>query len=117
LPDVRGTDARSAQIGSPDFISQCFQVRTYSIEPFTSKFARNLFSSDDWRTADLDVAEHVRPEVSVVIGSFAFACGGEGLTRAGAGPDREVFGPPRDLKGEGPSTNAREKVDLLVLAE
>jgi hypothetical protein len=33
LPDVRRADARSAQIGGPDGISQCFQVSTYSGEP------------------------------------------------------------------------------------
>lgn len=33
LPDVRRADARSAQIGSPDGISQCFQISSYSGEP------------------------------------------------------------------------------------
>lgn len=33
LPDVRRPDARSAQIGGPDAISQCFQVSAYSGEP------------------------------------------------------------------------------------
>jgi hypothetical protein len=48
---VRRADARSAQIGGPDGISQCFQVKTYSSEPLTSKRARNLLSNDDCRTA------------------------------------------------------------------
>src|SRR5690606_10645840 len=51
LADVRRTDARSRQIGGPDDISQRFQVRPYSGEPFTSSLARNLFSKDNWRTA------------------------------------------------------------------
>src|SRR5690606_30346224 len=38
LPDVRRADARSAQIGGPDGISHCFQVSSYSGEPFTSSF-------------------------------------------------------------------------------
>ena len=46
LPDVRRARARSRQIGGPDGISQCFQISTYSGEPFTSKLARNLFSKD-----------------------------------------------------------------------
>ena len=33
LPDLRRTDARSAQIGGSDPISQCFQVSAYSREP------------------------------------------------------------------------------------
>ena len=37
LADVRRTDARSAQIGGPDSISQCFQVSAYSGEEFRSK--------------------------------------------------------------------------------
>tara|TARA_Y100000310_G_scaffold253379_1_gene260231 strand:- start:541 stop:834 length:294 start_codon:yes stop_codon:yes gene_type:complete len=51
LPDVRRADARSAEIGGPDFISQHFQVRPYSGEPFTSKLRCNLLSNDDWRSA------------------------------------------------------------------
>lgn len=47
LPDVRRTDARSAQIGGPDGISQRFQVSPYSGEPFASKARRNLLSKDD----------------------------------------------------------------------
>jgi hypothetical protein len=44
LPDVRRSDARSAQIGGPDGISHSLQVSAYSGEPFTSIVARNLFS-------------------------------------------------------------------------
>jgi len=51
LATVGRTDARSAQIGGPDGISQVFQVNTYSGEPFTSIFALNLFSKADWRMA------------------------------------------------------------------
>jgi len=61
LSDLGGADARSAQIGGPDGISQCFQVSAYSGEPFTSSFARNLLSKDDWRAALRDEAEEGRP--------------------------------------------------------
>src|SRR5690606_22919432 len=54
LPDVRRTDARSAQIGGPEGISHCFQVSTYSGEPFTSISARNLLSKDNWGSALVD---------------------------------------------------------------
>jgi hypothetical protein len=48
---VGRADARRAQIGGPDGISQVFQVSAYSGEPLTSSAARNLLSNDDWRTA------------------------------------------------------------------
>jgi hypothetical protein len=47
LPDVRGADARSAQIGCPDGIAHCFQRKPYSTEPFSASRARNLLSKDD----------------------------------------------------------------------
>jgi hypothetical protein len=61
LSDVRRADARSAQIGCPDFIAQCFQVNTYSGEPFTSIAARNLLSNDDCRPALGDESQEVGP--------------------------------------------------------
>jgi hypothetical protein len=47
LPDVRCPDARSAQIGGPDGISQLFQVSAYSGEPKPAIRRRNLLSKDD----------------------------------------------------------------------
>src|SRR5690606_33298521 len=61
LPDVRRADARSAQIGGPDCISQCFQVRAHSGEPSPSILARNLLSKDDWRPALIDEPSPMRP--------------------------------------------------------
>jgi hypothetical protein len=58
---MRSADARSAQIGGPDRISQCFQVRTYRGEPAPAKAARNLLSSDDWRSALADEVAHDGP--------------------------------------------------------
>lgn len=46
LSDMRRADARSAQIGGPDFIGHSFQVNAYSGEPFTSIAACNLFAKD-----------------------------------------------------------------------
>jgi len=51
LADVGRPDARSAQIGGPDGISQLFQVNAYSGEPVASKLRRNLLSKDHWRSA------------------------------------------------------------------
>jgi hypothetical protein len=79
LPDVRRPDARSAQIGGPDSISQCFQVSSYSGEPCAAILARNLFSKDDWRLALVDEAAELRPQVAFVCGSLVLAGGAEGL--------------------------------------
>jgi len=51
LPPVRRADARSAQIGSPAGISQIFQVKANSGEPFAPIRARNLLSKDRCRSA------------------------------------------------------------------
>jgi hypothetical protein len=51
LPPVRRADARSAQIGCPAGISQLFQVKANSGEPFTSILARNLLSKHRCRAA------------------------------------------------------------------
>jgi hypothetical protein len=61
LSDVRRTDARSAQIGGPDRIAQCFQVNAYSVEPRPASLARNLLSKDDWREALADEPEPLFP--------------------------------------------------------
>ncbi|WP_175429668.1 hypothetical protein [Azospirillum argentinense] len=66
LPDVRGADARRAQIGGPDGMSQCFQVSTNSGEPSPPILARNLLSKDDWRAALGDEASELGPEVATV---------------------------------------------------
>lgn len=44
LPDMRGADARSAQIRSPEGISQCFQVKVNKGEPIPAVTTRNLLS-------------------------------------------------------------------------
>jgi hypothetical protein len=63
---MRGADARSAQIGGPDSISQCFQVSAYSREPYAAILARNLLSKDDWREALSNEASEDRLEVSFI---------------------------------------------------
>lgn len=62
--------ARSAKIGGPEGISQCFKVQTYSGEPVSPcKFARNLFSKDAWRVALPDEFKEHGGEVSLVVGA------------------------------------------------
>lgn len=109
---MRGADARSAQIGSPDGIAQCFQVSAYSVEPRPAVSARNLLSKDDWREALGDEATPLGPEVSLVVGAFASAGDGERLAGAGAGPDGPVVGPSGESERVAPDSDAGEEVRL-----
>jgi len=117
LPDVRGADARRAQIGGPDSMSQCLQVSANSGEPSPSILARNLLSKDDWRAALRNEAAELGPEVALVIDPASFAGGGEGLAGTGPGPDGPVVRPASQSKSEGPSADAREEVRLRVALE
>jgi hypothetical protein len=114
LSDVRRADARSAQIGGPDFIAQCFQVSAYSGEPFTSSVARNLFSKDDWRAALGDEPSHLGPQVSLVVGAPSLARSAERLAWTRACPNRPVVGPSGESQGVGPAADTGEQVDGLV---
>ena len=51
LPDVRRTDARSAQICRPDGVLRTFQVSEYSIEPSKGIRTCNLLTKNDCRAA------------------------------------------------------------------
>ena len=44
LPDVRGTDARSAHIRNPDGVTRSFQVRLNNVEPDERVRAGNLLA-------------------------------------------------------------------------
>jgi hypothetical protein len=108
--------ARSAQIGGPDGISQCFQVHTYSGEPVSPcKFARNLLSKLDWRAALPDEFPVDGPEVALVLGSELLARATEALAGEACGPDGTVFRPSREFEGEGPSANSRKEVALCKI--
>ena len=100
LPSVRRSDARSTQIGSPDFIAHSFQVSSYSSEPFTSKLARNLLSKRDCRLSVSNKLFEYWPEVALVC--FATLLPGltEWLAGTGAGPDRLVVWPSGKSQSE-----------------
>jgi len=112
LSDVRRCRARSAQIGTPDVISQCFQVSTYSGEPFTSICRRSLFSKDCCRETGGDEAAEIGPEVTIVEDAAAFSGDGEGLTGARSRPNRSPWIPTRELEGIGPAADAGEEVHI-----
>jgi hypothetical protein len=117
LPDVRGVDARRAQIGGPDGISQCFEVKAYIREPFPSSLARNLLSKDCWRIALGDEPSELGPEVALVFCAEAFAGGAERLARAAPSPDRAVVSPSSKSKSEGPSSDSCEEMALREFSD
>jgi hypothetical protein len=117
LADVRGADARSAQICGPDAIAQSFQVIPYSGEPASASRAPNLLAKDDWRAALTDEAGKFGPEVSLIFLSKVLAGHAERLAGAAPGPHRAVVGPPGEAEREAPPADARKEVALGVAVE
>jgi hypothetical protein len=93
LPDVRRTDARSAQIRRPDGVTRTFQVSLNKVEPLESVRVRNLLTKNDCRPALLNESEPGGPEVSVIVEAFLAAGSRERLTRARTCPHRQIVGP------------------------
>jgi len=50
--------------------------------------------------------------VTLIFNAAAFARDGEGLTGTAPGPDFSVLGPSGEFKGEGPSSDPGEGVEL-----
>jgi hypothetical protein len=117
LSDVRGADARSAQIRRPDGVTRSFQVKLYSVEPLKAVLACNLLAKDDWRAALADEMVERGPKVPLVSKPCSFACRAERLTGTGASPDRAVVGPSGEAQGVGPDSDTGEEVDLGVSAQ
>lgn len=110
---MRRSEARSAQISRPKGVTRRFQISRYSIEPFKSVRAANLFANDDWRAALADEVSEIRPQVSFVSLSQAFASAAKRLAWATAGPDGSVNGPAGDLEGIGPAGNSGKEMALV----
>jgi hypothetical protein len=117
LPDVRRPDARSAQIGGPDGISQSFQVSAYSGEPFTSILARNLFPKHSCRSALADERVKSGPKVSLVFVALSFSSARKRLTGTRTCPDGLVFRPTGEAQCVRPSSDAGEEMALDVSAQ
>jgi hypothetical protein len=99
LADVRGADARSAQICRPNGVARCFHVSTYSVEPAEAVLARNLLSKDNWRAALCDEPVKLGPEVAFVFDALALTGGAEGLAGTASGPDGPVVRPSGEAEG------------------
>jgi len=119
LPDVRRTDARSAQICSPNGVTRFFHVSVYSVEPREASWACNLLAKDDWRLALANEVCEYWPQVPLIGKScFLMLLGGaEGLAGAAAGPHGPVAGPASQLKRVRPPSDACEEVALIVSGE
>lgn len=116
LSDVRRTDARSAQIRSPDGVARCFQVSVNKVEPVEAVTARNLLSKDDCRAALFDEVMPRRPQVPLVSKPSSFACRAERLAGAGTGPNRSIIWPAGAAQRVGPDADAGKPVTLRVAA-
>jgi len=60
LPDVRRTDARSAEISRPEGVARSFHVSLYKVEPSEAVFARNLLAKY-WDSSWLCRSDEVEP--------------------------------------------------------
>jgi hypothetical protein len=112
LSDVRRTEARSAEIDSPDGVVRCFQVSVNKVEPTKSVFARNLLAKDNDGAALADEVVPGWPQVPLVSKPSAFACRAERLARTGTCPNRSVVRPPGATKRVAPDADAGEEVAL-----
>jgi hypothetical protein len=104
------SDARSAQIGGPDFILQRLQVIAYSGEPFTSKRACNLFSKDHCRAALGDESKKRWPQMTFVDFRLPFPRVRERLTGAAPRPDASLSRPSGEFKGVLPAPDPAEEM-------
>jgi hypothetical protein len=117
LSDVRRTEARRAGIDRPCGVTRSFQVRLNKVEPAKSVFARNLLAKNDCRSALCDEMVERWPKVPLVSKPAAFACRGERLAGARAGPDVCGVGYAGAPQGVGPDPDAGEEVALVVPAK
>lgn len=114
LPDVRRTDARSAEIDRPAGVTRDFQVSLYKVEPSEAVLARNLLAKNDCRSALLDEVEPGRPKMPLVSKSCSFACRAERLTRTRSGPDVFIVRPACLAKCVTPYSDTCEEVALCI---
>jgi hypothetical protein len=117
LPDVGSADAVCAQYNRPDRVAVRFQVCRYSIEPVEPNRLRNLFPKDSLRMELGDKPMKDGPQVAIIASSFALACGTEGLTGAGACPNRSACRPSGKIKGKAPAADPGEEMALRVVSD
>jgi len=116
LPDVRRTDARSAQIDRPEGIARRFHVSLYKVEPSEAIFACNLLSKDwdRFRLCGGDEVEPHGPQMPLVSKPSSFACRAERLAWARSRPNWTIVRPPSSAQGVRPDADPGEEVTLCV---
>jgi hypothetical protein len=114
LSSVGRADAVCSQYRRRNGVLRRFQVSTNKVEPAESNRRISLFSKDEWRAALADEGIPVRPEVTRVIKTFAFACDAEAGARTGASPDGTVVRPSGKPEGVAPDADAGEPVALGI---
>ena len=82
LPDVRRTEARSAEIETCEGVFRSFQVIAYIVEPAEAVFARNLLTKDNVRAALRYKTKPCGEEVALIVFSLPFSTGAERLAGA-----------------------------------
>lgn len=117
LPDVRRTDARSAEIDRPDGVTRTFQVSVNKVEPVETVAACNLLAKHDARAALRDEVVPRGPKVPLVSKPASAACRAERLARTAARPDRAVVRPAGEAQRVRPDADAGEEVALIIAGE
>lgn len=112
VADVRGTDARRRKRDGPEGVTHGFQVSVYKVDPRPDRFARNLFSKDDWRLALFNEPKERRPQVPWILKPRSSACRAERLARTGTSPNRSIVWPSGTPKGERPDADTCEEMAL-----
>ena len=112
LPDVRSTDARSAQICRPDGVTHSLQVMRNSVEPQSAISTRNLLSKHDCRAALADEPEPLGPEVARIVCARSLARTAEWLARTTPGPNFSIVWPASEAESVGPPADPCEGVKL-----
>jgi hypothetical protein len=109
---VRCANARCCKYRLPNGVSFLFKVSLNKVEPAESNRVISLLSKDDWRLADADESEPIRPEVTSVIKPLAFACRREGRAGATSCPTRSIIRPSGESQGIRPNSDTCEEVAL-----
>jgi len=117
LADVRGTEARSAQIERCAGVARCFQVRLNKVEPSKAERACNLLAKDDARATLADETEEFRPEVALVIEAELLPGPAKWPAWTTSCPTVPIVGPPGEAHAIAPDADAGEEVALLEASE
>jgi hypothetical protein len=106
-----------AKYVKPKGVTFRFQVCTYSVDPPKSDSRFNLFAKDDCRATLADEAVHGGPEVAFVRLASARSGSGDRLAGTTTCPNRPICWPSGHCKGERPSADSGEQVNLGVSSE